>query len=207
MRKRIIVFAVLLAAVCAYVVSLVLPSAERFITNPGPLAYLVYVLVIITEVIVAPIPGGILALVGAANFGFFPAWILNYVANVIGANIAFVLARVFGKPFVDRVVSEDTQQKYNSVVEGHLGFAFFAYAFPFFPIDVLSFSYGLSSLDHKKFFGFSTAGLIINSAAYAYLGSRFGARVPYLQEISVTIFISVLLLVGYWLYSEYSQTQ
>jgi uncharacterized membrane protein YdjX (TVP38/TMEM64 family) len=207
MKKRVIAAIVIFACILAYTLSLLLPSAEQLITQPSPTTYAIYVLLIITEVIIAPIPGGVLALVGAANFGFFPAWGLNYLGNVIGAQIAFVLARKFGRPLVDRLVKKGTQKRYYTIVSGHTGFAFFAYAFPFFPIDILSFLFGLSAIKHKKFFTITSIGLISNSAAYAYLGSRFGVYVPYLQEISLSVFVLMVLLIGYWAYIEFNKKE
>lgn len=200
MKKRFVAVSIAGIIALTYLITYILPLAEQLIAQPGPLAYTVYVLLIITEVVVAPIPGGILALLGAANFGFYPAWGLNYLANVIGAQIAFLLARAFGKPFVDRIVKQSVQKRYDAFVTGNAGYAYFAYAFPFFPIDALSFLFGLSSINHKKFFTVTSLGLISNSAAYAYLGSRFGTRVPYLQEISVIVFVSIIGAVSMWLY-------
>lgn len=91
-----------------------LPSAEEL----GPLLFF---LVILTEVIVAPIPGGVIAFVGSAQLGFWVAWPILYAGNVIGSNVLFHLARRFGRPFVERHTKRSSGRNTNGCSSGTRG--------------------------------------------------------------------------------------
>src|SRR5687768_17330463 len=117
-------------------------EAESF----GPLLFF---LVILTEVIVAPIPGGVIAFLGSAQLGFWTAWPILYVGNVIGSNVLFHLARRFGRPFVERHTNAKQRRKYERALERHPRLLWIPYAFPVFPIDVISALLGVSGLRRR----------------------------------------------------------
>ncbi len=68
----------------------------------GRLAPLVYMLAVVVEVIVAPIPGTLLYAPAGAIFGGFVGGSLSLAGNVIGAAIACVIGRMIG----ERVLAE-----------------------------------------------------------------------------------------------------
>jgi uncharacterized membrane protein YdjX (TVP38/TMEM64 family) len=68
----------------------------------GPLAPLVYVLVVVVEVVVAPIPGALLYAPGGAIFGGFVGGTLSLVGNVIGAALACAVGNLLG----DRILAK-----------------------------------------------------------------------------------------------------
>ncbi len=68
-------------------------AVREFFFAWGPLAPLAYVLVVVVEVVVAPIPGTILYLPGGVIFGGFWGGTLSLVRNAIGSAIAFLLMR------------------------------------------------------------------------------------------------------------------
>ena len=59
----------------------------------GPLAPLAYILFVVVEVVVAPIPGTILYLPGGVIFGGFWGGTLSLIGNIIGAGISCLLMR------------------------------------------------------------------------------------------------------------------
>ena len=78
-----------------------LSAAERielireYFLSWGAAAPLVYVLVVIIEVIVAPIPGLMLYAPGGVVFGGFYGGLLSLIGNVLGAGIAVVAMQSF----------------------------------------------------------------------------------------------------------------
>ena len=71
----------------------------------GRLAPIVYVLVVIVEVVVAPIPGALLYAPGGAIFGGFLGGTLSLVGNVIGAALCCALGAWIG----ERVLPRDSE--------------------------------------------------------------------------------------------------
>ena len=68
-------------------------SLRAFFNGWGPFAPLVYILLIVIEVVVAPIPGAILYMPGGVIFGGFWGGTLSLIGNVAGAGICCVLMR------------------------------------------------------------------------------------------------------------------
>ncbi|MCC7186374.1 MAG: TVP38/TMEM64 family protein [Acidobacteria bacterium] len=68
----------------------------------GPLAPLVYVVAVVVEVLVAPIPGTLLYAPAGALFGGFQGGLLSLAGNTIGAAVACAVGRALGEPAVAR---------------------------------------------------------------------------------------------------------
>jgi len=167
-----------------------LPAAEDL----GPLLFF---LVIVTEVIVAPIPGGVIAFVGSAQLGFWIAWPILYAGNVIGSNVLFHLARRFGRPWVERHTKEKQRQKYERALARHPRLLWIPYALPVFPIDVISALLGISGMRRRWFLLTTVLALPSYTGITALVGSRFGHYVPWINWISIAILV---LLLGYLLF-------
>jgi uncharacterized membrane protein YdjX (TVP38/TMEM64 family) len=165
---------------------LVLPFGLPAVEDLGPLLFF---LVILTEVIVAPIPGGVIAFVGSAQLGFWVAWPILYLGNVIGSNILFHLARRFGRPFVERHTKEKQRRKYERALERHPRLLWIPYALPIFPIDVISALLGVSGMRHRWFLLTTLLALPSYTGITALVGSRFGHYVPWINWISVAILV------------------
>lgn len=167
-----------------------LPAAEEL----GPLLFF---LVILTEVIVAPIPGGVIAFVGSAQLGFWTAWPILYAGNVIGSNVLFHLARRFGRPFVERHTKEKQRLKYERAIERHPRLLWIPYALPVFPIDVISALLGVSGMRRRWFLLTTVLALPSYTGITALVGARYGRYIPWLNWISVGILVvlGVYLLV------------
>ena len=165
-----------------------LPAAEEL----GPLLFF---LVILMEVIVAPIPGGVIAFVGSAQLGFWTAWPILYAGNVIGSNVLFNLARRFGRPWVERHTKEAQRRKYESALARHPRLLWIPYALPVFPIDVISALLGVSGLRRRWFLLITLFALPSYTGITALVGSRFGRYVPWINGIS----LAILVLLAGWL--------
>ena len=173
--------------------SLILPFGLPGVEELGPLLFF---LVILTEVIIAPIPGGVIAFVGAAQLGFWTAWPILYAGNVIGSNVLFHLARRFGRPFVERHTKEKQRVKYERAIERHPRLLWIPYAFPVFPIDVISALLGVSAMRRRWFLLTTLLALPSYTGITALVGARYGHYIPWLNWISAAI----LVLLGVYLF-------
>ena len=171
---------------------LLLPFGLPAVEELGPLLFF---FVILTEVIVAPIPGGVIAFVGSAQLGLWTAWPILYAGNVIGSNVLFHLARRFGRPFVERHTKEKQRLKYERALERHPRLLWIPYAFPVFPIDVISALLGVSGLRRRWFLLITLLALPSYTGITALVGSRYGHYIPWLNWISM----GILVLLGIYL--------
>jgi uncharacterized membrane protein YdjX (TVP38/TMEM64 family) len=126
---------------------------KEVVIASGPWAPLLFVVLKILTIVVAPISGSPLYPLVGWIFGFWPG--LAYVAlgDFLGYSIAFYMSRIFGqKRFATFLLGKD----HNLIAKlvGHLGTGkgFFQACLVCFPLpEVLSYAAGLSTLSYTKF--------------------------------------------------------
>jgi uncharacterized membrane protein YdjX (TVP38/TMEM64 family) len=158
-----------------------------------------FVLVVILEVIIAPLPGGPIGYMGAARYGFWTSWPLLWIGNVIGTTIAFLLARRFGAPIFEESVSAKTRARYDALLDGNLIMLWLVYALPIAPVDILSVLAGLSRMTAVRFLLVANSGYILRTAIAAWAGSSLAdyAGVSAAMSIIGGLFV-VGLIVWLW---------
>lgn len=117
----------------------------------GPILFM---LLQIIQVVIPIIPGGISCAAGVLIFGPMAGFIYNYVGICIGSIIIFLLGRHYGKPFILRLVSDKTYNKYIGWLDNEKRFeCLFTLAifFPIAPDDALCLMAGLTKMSVKKF--------------------------------------------------------
>lgn len=127
---------------------------QKYIESFGEKAYIVFFIIQLISVIIAPIPSNISSVVGGAVFGMWESFLLSTIAIIGGSIIVFLLARKFGKPFVDRFVNPKISSKYEQLISSKRGEMLLMLMFflPFFPDDALGFLVGLSKMSLRKYF-------------------------------------------------------
>ena len=125
----------------------------QYISATAPWSHLVYFLIQLASVIVAPIPSNITAAVGAVLFGLWPSFLLTWAAVASGSALVFLLARALGQKFADQFVSQNLSDKYLDVIRRKRDvFLALAFLFPFFPDDLLCILAGLTDIPFRRFF-------------------------------------------------------
>ena len=128
-------------------------GVQQYIRGFYPYSQLVFFVIQLLSVIVAPIPSNISAAAGGALFGTWVSFGLTMGAVVLGSVTVFVLARRLGRSFVDRVVSGSAYQRYMDVVRRKQNvFLILAFLFPFFPDDMICALAGLTDIPFSRFF-------------------------------------------------------
>lgn len=178
-------------------------EAAEFIRNLGWIGPFVVILFIIMEVIVAPIPGSVIAVASGYAFGPFMGVIYSYTGNVIGSVIAFYLARRFGRTFIAHFISRKQIDQYDAFITSRGNIVIWlAYLFPVLPSDLVSFASGLSDISYRKFItivclGYLPNMILLNYFGYALFDFGFGR-----QTILTGIAILILVVTGYLLYQR-----
>lgn len=171
---------------------------------PATVSAPLFVLVVILEVIIAPLPGGPIGYMGAARFGFWTSWPLLWIGNIVGTTIAFLLARRFGAPIFEEHVAAKTRARYDALLEGHIGLLWLVYALPIAPVDILSVLAGLSRMTARRFLFVAYTGYVLRTAIAAYFGSSLAEYAGMSGAMSI---IGALFLMGVivWLWKRQSQ--
>lgn len=127
---------------------------DDFLTDIGLWGPFLFILILIVQVVIPIIPGGIMLAVGVIVFGPVHGFIYNYIGIVIGSTINFLLARRYGKNFILSIVSQKNYEKYIGWLDEGTRFDRFfilAILFPFAPDDFLCLLAGLTKMTFKKF--------------------------------------------------------
>lgn len=190
--KRTAAIVVLVVMVLSAVVALVRVDPETVVSTASPLAKAAFVLLVVMEVVVAPIPGGVIAFLASAAWGFWQSWPLHYTGNVVGGLLVFWLSRTLGKPFVDRYVDERRRRKIEGWLFGRPWLIWIVYAVPIFPIDTVSIALGVSELEWGRFALILFTALPFYTGITAGLGAYFGQYIPYLEWFGVAVFVAFL---------------
>lgn len=127
-------------------------ALQEYVGSFGAWAPVIFILLQIAQVIVAPIPGNVTTLAGGAMFGFWPALGYSTFAIFVGSMIAFGIGRVCGKPVVYRLASPKVVDKYLNVLASRQRLTLsLLFLFPFFPDDVLCLLAGLTGYSWSWF--------------------------------------------------------
>lgn len=132
-------------------------SAEQLsymISQAGICGPLIFIFIQIVQCVIPIIPGGLSCVAGIILFGPFYGFIYNYIGILLGSLINFILARHYGKPLIETIVSKKTYNKYISWLDRGKHFdKLFALAIfmPIAPDDFLCMLAGLTKMTYKKF--------------------------------------------------------
>lgn len=126
---------------------------KNYINGTGTKANVVFFLIQLLSVVLAPIPSNISTAAGANIFGMWEAFFLSTLAIVFGSVMVFFLARKFGKPFTDKFVSPKIANKYGHLISSRRDILLaLLFLLPFFPDDSICLLAGLSPIGGMRFF-------------------------------------------------------
>ncbi|MCU4718912.1 TVP38/TMEM64 family protein [Halapricum hydrolyticum] len=155
-RRRVAVHVAVVAAVLvgSYLLARqylpFLRSAEQFrawLLGFGPWAPVMFVAVQALQVVVAPIPGQVVGVASGYVFGVWYGTLYSMIGTLIGTTFVFVIARRYGRPYVERFVAPEWIDRFdtNSADRGApLIFGFFL--IPGLPDDVICFVAGITKI-------------------------------------------------------------
>ena len=175
-----------------------------FLNSFGALSVVVFVLLVILEVVIAPLHPAILYLVGGFLFGGFLGGTLILIGNMIGSYFAFMIARKYGRRVIERI-DRNKREKFDRFTEKHGALATFLLRInPITNSDLINYLAGASKV---KLSGFLIA-TFISILPFSYLGSYLGGEVvrgsPFLIFAVVTWgVVYMVFLIYVFVYSEY----
>lgn len=109
------------------------PEALRgFVSGYGAWAPAVFFVVQVAQVVIAPILGGAMVIVGTLMFGPWGGLALSLLGGVVGSALVFVAARRWGKPVVVRLIGEEVFDEYVGVFDAGDGGFFLSCSCPSF---------------------------------------------------------------------------
>lgn len=143
----------------------------KVITEHRAYAAFIFIGLQILQVIAAPLPGEVTGFVGGIMFGAAAGIIYSTIGLGVGSWLAFVLARIAGRPLIEKIISAETIKRYDYVME-HRGkfLAFLMFLIPGFPKDILCYILGLGHMRHRDFLLVSTTGRLLGTVLLTLAG-------------------------------------
>jgi uncharacterized membrane protein YdjX (TVP38/TMEM64 family) len=167
----------------------------------GPYSPLVFILLQIIQVVIAPIPGEAIEFLGGYVFGVWAGMVYSMIGLILGSWFAFSIARIFEKRAVEKFVSPELRKKFDYLI-GHEGviLSFLLFLIPGFPKDTLCYILGLTPMHLGIFLIISTIGRIPGTL----MATLQGAKAFDQQYVTLLILlgISVLIILVFYIYHE-----
>jgi len=134
-------------------------SFSQFLISLGSYSPIFFVLLQGLQVVISPIPGELTGIAGGYIYGATWGFVFSTLGLTLGSWAAFELARILGRPFVEKFVSEDLLKKFEFLTtDTGATICFLLFLIPGFPKDVLCYLLGLSRMRRSTFLVISTLG-------------------------------------------------
>lgn len=117
----------------------------------------VYIFFIIIATVIAPLAALPLAPAISILIGPFLTAILSIIGWTLGAIIAFLIARNFGRPVLSRFVDIKRVEKYESYIPKQHTFIWLIFLRMIIPVDILSYAIGFLSTIQLRTYSIATA--------------------------------------------------
>jgi uncharacterized membrane protein YdjX (TVP38/TMEM64 family) len=140
---------------------------------------------------IAFIPGLALTLASGYIYGFVGGLLIAWTSLVVAGQIAFWLARRFGRPLTEKWVSPRLLDRWDKSAAGQgIGFYIFTLVLPFFPNDAMCYVAGLSKISFHRFLVANMVGRGLACLFTVFVGA-YAMKVPALPWIAGAVFIAL----------------
>lgn len=170
---------------------------REFIRGYGILAPVVLVVLQTVQVVVAPVPGQILAVVAGYLFGAWWGTLYNMIGITIGSTIAFWISRRYGRAYVETIVHDDALARFDGFSDDYGRSAlFFFFLVPGLPDDVLCFAGGLTNIPLWQLVVLAVIGRAPAFFLVNVVGGLLGAD-QFPSAVVLAVVLVVISAVGY----------
>ena len=162
---------------------------------------LVYVIINIIDVILAPV--SLIAVIGVASniWGWIISALLTIIGWTLGGYIAFKITRKFGVPLIDKFIKLEKLHEIEKKVDSNHLFWSIVILRIIIPADLLSYALGLfSGISTKKYILATIIGVTPLGVTLAYLGSM-----PFEFQIIGFITVGVIIVTGIIVRSKFNK--
>ncbi len=169
----LLTFTVFYAVMILLLRAIGLENAHQFIQQAGGWAPFVFVMLCALSLVIAPLSGSSIFIVGGTLFDKEQALLLGFIASILGCSINFWMSRKMGRGMVAHLIGKNHLEKldrFTKRLEGHRGIFYLTLMMPLAQ-DMISYAAGLTPLSYSRF----AIALILSTVplvtTYVYLGS------------------------------------
>jgi uncharacterized membrane protein YdjX (TVP38/TMEM64 family) len=174
--------------------------AER-VREAGMLGTVGLLALLVVQCVVAPIPSEPIMMAAGFVYGPRPAFAIAWTGVVVGAGLCFWLARAYGRPVAERLVSAERLDAAEVGLQRGGPFTTFAAllalrAIAFHSFDIVSYACGLVRIPFPMFLVATALGSCPKVFAFTYAGSTLAARPAWLDALILAGTVGVLAAVA-----------
>ncbi|MBD3882836.1 TVP38/TMEM64 family protein [Phormidium tenue FACHB-886] len=150
-----------------------LENVQLWVQQAGVLAPVLFVGLCAFSLMLAPLSGSSLFVVGGAVFGKEIGFVLSYLGTILGCSLNFAIARHFGRQIAMRFVGKtnlDALDKFIQRLSNHHEFLYLTLVL-LIAQDIISYAAGLTRIRFHTFLMALLVSAAVSVAAYIYLGS------------------------------------
>ena len=164
----------------------------------GIFAPIVFIGLQALQVIVAPIPGQVVALVAGYLFGPLAGTVYSLTGVLIGSAVAFSLSKRYGRSFVEKVIHEDVIARFDGFVDTVGIPGLFAFVIiPGLPDDAICFLSGLTKWSLPTFIGVIAVGRLPAYVLTVYAGGQLASG-RFLSAMALVALVVAASAIGYY---------
>lgn len=169
-------------------------SINTWIVNAGPLGWVLIIILMILHSFV-PLPSEFIALAAGMSYGIFLATILVWVGAMLGAIIAFAIARWLGEPFVARILNPSYMEKLDHWKSNQgIPTLLVSRLIPIISFNLINYAAGLAGVRWWPFLWTTAIGIIPMTVISVSVGATMGS-LPLSWFITLSM-IGIALVIG-----------
>ena len=169
---------------------------KAFVMSFGTGAPVVFIIIQILQVLLAPFPGEATGFIGGFLFGATKGFLYSSIGLTVGSLINFTIGRFLGKKFVRKLIPPAQLERMDNLVKHQGVIVLFAlFVFPGFPKDYLCLFLGISAIPLKIFIILTAIGRMPGTLMLSLQGSyifeqRYGWFALIVSVCLVLIFLA-----------------
>lgn len=164
-------FTILIIVALTFLIDL--DSVRVWVEKAGVWGPIVFILLKIATIVIAPLSGSPLYPLVGLLFGFWPGILYIEIGDFLGYSIAFMLSRIFGEKFVTKLLSDNEEGmlarivKHASTPKGFLHACLTLFAMP----EILAYGAGLTRIPYWRFISTMIPITLVGASLFVFIGS------------------------------------
>ena len=150
---------------------------KAIVESGGMFSFIVFVILQILQTTVLQIPAIFVTIAGSLVFGPWVAFILSFIAVMIGSVIMFWVGRKAGRKFLNWLAGKEEADTWIKRMSHGKYLFFLMMIFPLFPDDILCVVAGLTNMSFSFFFWTNVIARSLGIACTVFFGS--GSVIPF----------------------------
>lgn len=156
----------------------------------------IYLFIFVVKPFLVIVPSNVVALLGSTIFNPLLAFILTMIGFFISSTIAFFLARLLGKKYVEKIVGKKVIKLDENLRKNGFKIVLFLRLPPVIPYDPLSYACGLTNIRYKDFIIASLLGVVPETICYSIIGNNFNNPLSFNFLLPISLLVVTTLCAG-----------